>query len=389
MAPDATLRQRNTKGACVDDRSDILIIGGGIAGLSLAAAIAGRATVRLLEQEGGLARHTSSRSARQMQPSYGPEPVRLLTEPSIGLVRGFERALGMPLLRPRPLYWLAFDEGVDLAPLRATIPGLVDVPVAEPLARLPILRPERVHGALLDPIAQEVDVPRLLEWYESEARRTGTEIVTGAPVEAIEPAGDGWTVRAGGRSYRADRVVNAAGAWADRVAALAGARPGGLVPLRRTVALAQIDAPIDPEWPMVTDAASNIYFRPDGDRLLASPLEDTPDEPHDARPLDEVVTRAADRLRRIISPALEITGAWTGLRTTAADGVPVVGFDAELPGFYWLAGQSGYGIQTSAAFGMLAAAALLDEPADASPGVLAAFASLTPQRLGRTDDEAA
>ncbi|WP_344792891.1 FAD-dependent oxidoreductase [Gryllotalpicola daejeonensis] len=378
------------------DSSDILIIGGGIAGLSLAAALGDRASVRLLEQEQGLAHHTSSRSARQMQPSYGPEPVRVLTEVSIGLVREIEARLGAPLLRPRPLYWLALDDAVDLEPLRAAIPGLRRVAAAEPGSRLPILRAERVRDALLDPLAQEVDVPRLLDWYAGEARRAGTEIVTDARVSALTRHGELWTATVGdgpdARTFSAPIVVNAAGAWADQVAALAGVGPAGLVPLRRTVALARLDAAIDPDWPMVNDAGGSLYFRPDGDRLLSSALEDTPAEPHDAQPLPEVVARVTERLAAVVTPRVEFERAWTGLRTGAPDGVPVVGFDSEVPGFYWLAGQSGYGIQTSAAFGALAAADLLDLPLDAAvaaggaavapSAAAAAFGALAPGRFG-------
>ena len=364
------------------ESSDILIVGGGIAGLSLAAAIGNRASVRLLEQENTLAYHTSARSARQMQPSYGPEPVRILTELSISLVRRIEQQIDDSLLKPRPLYWLALGDPAELQPLLASIPGLREVPASEPGRQMPILRSGLITGALLDPAAQEVNVPRLLAWYEERARTRGVAIETGTRAVELVHRTDGWAVHtADGRVYTTRLLVDAAGSWADTVAGLAGTVRRGLVPLRRTVAVLRIGAPIDPEWPMVSDAGGLIYFRPDGDHLLASPMEDIPDEPHDAKPVHEVVEEAAARTRRLITPTVEIVGSWTGLRTQSTDGVPVVGFDPALPDFFWLTGQSGYGIQTSASFGMLAAAAILDQPVEVSDEAAAAFASLSPRRL--------
>jgi D-arginine dehydrogenase len=354
---------------------DIAIIGGGIAGLSLAAAIGSRARVVVLEAEGELFHHTSSRSAQQMQPTYGPEPVRRLTTASIPMVHRIADRLDAQIFTPRPLLWLHYADVRDhFEQLLATVPGLEEIGADEAVRLLPALRRDTLVDAAIDRSAVEVDVPVLLAAYRADALSAGADVVTGARVEHAERIGDVWRVTAGGTVLDAATVVDAAGAWADHVAGLFGARSRGLVPKRRTVAVAPSTArAVDPLWPMASDVADRFYFRPRGEAILACALEDVPSEPEDAQPYAEVIETAIERVNAATDLELgaPIT-TWTGLRTLSPDTSPVVGLDDEVPGFYWLAGQGGYGIQTSAGLAAAVAADLLqvDSGLEGLDGVL-------------------
>ncbi|HEY8317266.1 MAG TPA: FAD-binding oxidoreductase [Amnibacterium sp.] len=362
--------------------ADIAIIGGGIAGFSLASAIGGRARTVLLEAEPELFHHTSSRSAEQMQPTYGPAPVRRLTSASIPRVQAIAEGLGRPIFTPRPLLWVGTTpDRHHLDELLATVLGLEEIEPREAVALLPALRPDAVHAAGIDRSAVEVDVPALLEAYRAAAVAGGVEVLPSSRVERAERIGDAWRLTAGTAVVEAPVVVNAAGAWVERIAALFGARSRGLQPLRRTVAVAvPTGRPVDPAWPMASDVLDTFYFRPRGRAVLASALEDEPSEPEDAQPRAEVVATVLDRVNAATDLALrETETTWTGLRTLAPDSLPVVGRDADVPGFYWLAGQGGYGIQTSAALGAAVADDLLGT-ASTIPGLEGVLADLSPAR---------
>ncbi|WP_375388174.1 NAD(P)/FAD-dependent oxidoreductase [uncultured Amnibacterium sp.] len=344
--------------------ADIAIVGGGIAGLSLAAAIGDRSSVAVIEAEPQLFHHTSSRSAQQMQPTYGPAPVRALTTASIPMVTARAERAGLPVYVSRPLLWLQYDaDRSHLDELLATVPGLAPIGADEAVRLLPALRRDLLLDAAIDSSAVEVDVPLLLSWYREDAVGAGVRVVPGARVTAAERIGDVWRLQAGDATIEAATVVDAAGAWVDTVAALMGVRQRGLTPKRRTVAVAPASRPVDPAWPMAADVADRFYFRPRGATILASALEDEVSEPEDAQPREEVVRTILDRVDAATDLALGApVQTWTGLRTLSADALPVVGFDADVPGFYWLAGQGGYGIQTSAALGRVVAADLLGVP---------------------------
>ncbi len=362
--------------------ADVAIIGGGIAGLSLAAAIGRRARVVVLEAEDRLFHHTSSRSAEQMQPTYGPAPVRRLTSASIPRVQAIAASLGHPIFTPRPLLWVSTtSDRAHLDELLATVQGLEELDAAEAVRLLPALRRDAVLAAGIDRSAVEVDVPALLEAYRATAVAAGVTILPGSRVETADRIGDAWRVTAGASVVEAPLVVNAAGAWVERIAALFGARSRRLQPLRRTVAVAvPTGRAVDPAWPMAADVADTVYFRPRGAAVLASALEDEPSEPEDARPRPEVVATVLDRVNAVTDLALTTAEtSWTGLRTLAPDAVPVVGRDDEVPGFYWLAGQGGYGIQTSAALGAVVADDLLGATPTV-PGVDGVLADLSPTR---------
>ncbi|MFQ4148578.1 FAD-dependent oxidoreductase [Arthrobacter sp. LAPM80] len=362
--------------------TQVLIIGGGIAGLSLAWRLAPAIPVVVVEAEATLAFHTSSRSARQMQPSYGPAPIAELTRRSIKMVRDISASLVAPILKPRPLLTLGTVE--EVVALVAAHPGLEVIGHAETLRRSPDLHADVFEAAALDGTAMEVDVPALIEHYRSQAVAAGAVVLTGAPVTRIDAtardSAPGFTVLAWEQVISAALVVNAAGAWADTVAAMAGAAPRGLVPYRRSVAIVSTKLPVDPAGPMVEPVDESFYYRPDGGHLLISPCESVPAEPGDARVVDADIAELIGRIDAVTSLGVAgVVRAWTGLRTQPADGLPVVGFDASVPGFFWLAGQGGYGIQTSAALATLAAALITGTLPNDDHDLASA---LSPQRAG-------
>lgn len=225
------------------------------------------------------------------------------------------------------------------------------------------------------------DAPALLEWHRARATGAGVRIVTSAPVTAAAHERGRWTVTAGEHVLAARQVVDAAGAWADDVAALFGAARLGLRPLRRTAAVVGLERPLDASHPMVVTAGDGWYYRPDAEGALISPSEAVEQAPGDARPRPGDVERLVASINAVTD--LRITGierSWTGLRTEAADGVPVCGFDAAAPGFLWLAGQTGYGFQTSSAMARAAADLLVEGAVGpwCTPGTAAA---LDPGRL--------
>lgn len=335
---------------------DVLVVGGGMAGVSIAYELARHATVLLAEAEPALAIHTTGRSAAVYAPSYGGPVVRELTVASGARYRELESELDTPpLLTPRDVLWLAADEQAvaHLADLPAT-------PVDPAHARrlCPVLR--EVLAASHDDSAQDIDVMALHQGYVRGLRARGGRVVTASPVTALRRDGTGWLATAGAGQVRAEVVVNAAGAWADTLAALAGVPTVGLVPMRRTAAVAAGRVPADPAWPLVADAADRFYFRPEGTGVLVSPADETPSDPGDAKPDELDVALAVDRVNAVTTLGLRsVRTAWAGLRSFVADREPVVGAWPEHPGFVFFAGQGGYGIQLAPALAVLGAEVVL------------------------------
>jgi D-arginine dehydrogenase len=337
---------------------DIAIVGGGMAGASLAAEVAGEAKVLLLEAEDQPGYHSTGRSAAFWSESYGGSFVQPLTTAS----GPFLEANGF--LEARGALHLADSEGLAaLAAMEAEFGGRVAFERLDRAgleARLPALR-EGWTAGLLEPSCADIDVAALHAFYLGQARRRGATLATGAEVRALRRDGGGWTVESAAGAFRVATVVNAAGAWADRIAALAGTAPVGLQPYRRTLSQLRIAPPAPADLPLVIDALGRFYFKPEsGGRLWLSPHDETACDPCDCAPEELDVALAIDRLQRVVDWKVErVERSWAGLRSFAPDRLPVYGFDPSVPGFFWCAGQGGFGIQTAPAAAKLAGALLL------------------------------
>jgi D-arginine dehydrogenase len=345
---------------------DYLIIGSGIAGASAAYELAGHGDVMIAEREEHHGYHTTGRSAALYTEAYGNAPIRALTSASRPFYEGPPEGFAdHPLLTPLGcLYIAAAGQEPDLERLGREIAamGVTAIPLTaeEVLARVPVLRPEAVTAGLYEPDARAIDVDALHQGYLRGARAKGATIRTGAELTALaRDAGGDWRATfADGTEVTARVVVNAAGAWADTVGAMAGLAPLGLTPLRRTAIL--LDPPPGhaiEQWPAVMDVAEQFYFKPDAGLLLASPADETPSPPCDAAPEELDIAICVDRVQTAADiPVRRVVKAWAGLRTFAPDRTPVIGYDDLAPGFFWLAGQGGYGVQTAPAAGRMAAA---------------------------------
>ena len=373
---------------------DFAVIGAGIAGASAGYELAARGSVVLLEREPLPGHHTTGRSAAFLVESYGNAVVRRLTSAArTFLEKPPDGFAPHPLVHPKPVVWIGREDqreslATALEAGRASGADLHAVDVERARELCPALREGYVAGAVVEPNALSIDVAGLLEGFLRGLRRGGGEIVTRGEVTRLGRSGDGWEIQAGGRRFRAGVVVNAAGAWCDAVGRLAGARPIGLRPLRRTIIT--FDPPPGSDiraWPCVIDADEAFYLKPEGAQLLASPCDETPSEPCDAVAEDYGVALAVDRVQRATTLKIEhIRRRWAGLRSFVADRSPVIGMDPDLPGFFWLAGQGGFGIMTSPAAAR-AAAALIAEgslPEDLAARGLAPE-QLSPARLAPAD----
>ncbi len=338
------------------------MIGGGIAGASVAYELAADTSVLLLEAETVAGRHSTARSAATYVPGHGAAPVRDLIVASGPRFATLAAELGTPpLLTPRPVLWVACDdEGEDaldgVLAERAGEPGApVRISGAEARAHCPVLHSVRAAG--LTAGGADIDTDALHQGYLRGLKARGGRVRTAAPATAITRDGAGWRVTAGDLTHTADVVVDAAGAWADEVAALAGVPRIGLRPYRRTLAVARVPDPSRTRGgPMVLDAAQRFYFKAEGDDLLVSRADETPAEPGDARADDADVALALERVEAVTGLGLRsVRTSWAGLRSFVADRCPVIGSWPEQPGFVFVAGQGGSGIESAPALSALAA----------------------------------
>ncbi|MGZ4671194.1 MAG: NAD(P)/FAD-dependent oxidoreductase [Ilumatobacteraceae bacterium] len=336
---------------------DVLVVGGGIAGVSIGYELAADRSVGLLEMEATLAFHTTGRSVATFLESYGGRTIRLLTTASRAFMEDPPDGFDRPLLKPLPLVWVAPHSDLeDLHSMHAAVtefvPDVRALSADEVVDRTKVIRRDWVAGGLLEPGASEIDVAALHGGYAGRLRARGGEIHTSAGVVAMKRSGDLWhVVDRAGNSYLAPVVVNAAGSWCDLVAEIAGARPVGIHPLRRTVFTIGAPDELDPlSIPLVADVAGTFYFKPEGPQILCSPADEVPSEPCDARPEELDIAKAIDVINSATTLDIRhVRSSWAGLRNFVADRSPVAGFDDEVDGFFWFAGQGGYGIQISPA----------------------------------------
>lgn len=368
-------------------RARFLIIGGGVAGASAAAALAEHGTTLLLEAEAQPGYHATGRSAASFDETYGHRAVCAATRAS----RAFfwdppPEFCDHPLVRPRAeLYIGRPEQAAALERLLDEHAALEPVSPAEALRLCPILRPEVPWRAAVHPHIADMDVDAILQGCLRLARARGAQVVCDARASAVDRlAGGGWRVTTPAGAFEGEVVVNAAGAWAGAVGRMAGLGDLGLTPMRRTAIR------LEPErregladWPFVIDVEERFYFRPDAGGLLVSPADETPSEPCDAQADELDVAYAVHHFEDATTETVRrVAHRWAGLRTFAPDRVPVVGADPRAPDFFWLAGQGGYGIMTSPAFAWACAGLLTrgELPASLRDQGLAE-ADLSPARL--------
>jgi D-arginine dehydrogenase len=366
--------------------TDILVIGGGIAGLSAAAALSRHARVTVLEAEEQVGFHSSGRSATMLHYFLGDRLVRELTLASREFVESPPVDFtDVPLGHSMPVLIHAREgERAALDSLEAEISTFahlerLDAPAVRKLC--PLLRDDAVHG-LADRNAIRLDPHALLQGNLRRLRTNGGELITGARAASIGRSDGAWRVTTdAGATLSAPILVNAAGAWADDVARLAGAAPLGLQPLRRTIIT--FDAPTGTRLdglPFAKTVGDELYFAPESGRLFASPMDEAPSAPVDAQPDDYEVALAAWRMEERTTVKVErIHSKWAGLRTFAPDRHPVVGFAPDAEGFFWLAGQGGFGLQTSPAMAAIVESLIIGT---AWPVAGVRAEELSPGRLG-------
>ncbi len=355
---------------------DVLIIGSGIAGASVGYFLLNEqpdTSVVMLEAESTTSFHTTGRSAAFLLPFYGGDKVAPLTKFSkLFYEESPENFTTTPLLQHRGALHIAnpdqmhsleryYKEAISF------IPELEMQTKEDVCARVPILNDNYVAGGIYDPDCYDLDVSAIHHGFLRGFQTAGGELYTNAQVVEISPnEGGGWLVASKAGVFKTKKLVNAAGAWGDKVAEMAGVAPIGLMPLRRTIVVCPLGE-VDKQWPLVIDIDDGFYFRPEGEGLLASPGDETPSEPCDCQPEEIDIAKTAHDLEAITGKVVaKIDSKWAGLRTFTPDRVPAIGFDTgfdgQHDGFFWCVGQGGFGIQTAPAIGQLSADLLLGRP---------------------------
>ena len=357
-------------------RYDVAIVGAGMAGASLAAAVAPHASVLLIEAEDAPGYHATGRSAAFWSETYGGPGVQPLTTASGPALHagGFLNPLGS----------LHIGRATDAAAIDAFLAEFDGTGIAlervDPATLVPGLREGWTLG-VMEASSTYIDVAALHADYLAQARRAGAELILNAPLQAANRAPGGWHLQTGDGAFSASILVNAAGAWADAIAVKAGVARVGIQPYRRTMVQLRTDPAAAATLPHVSDIAGTFYFKPEvGGRLWLSPHDETPVDPYDAQPEELDVAIAVDRFEQVVDwRVAAVERRWAGLRSFAPDRLPVYGFDPTAQGFFWCAGQGGFGIQTAPAGAALAAALLLGR----SPEPIAATIDPTPYAPGR------
>ena len=363
--------------------TDILVIGAGIAGAGVAAALAETHKVVLLERESRPGYHSTGRSAAIFIPNYGNDIIRGLNRASAPMFEQRDTSLfPEPLLTKRGSLTVADEDGIEACEeFVRDGTGIEAISVDRAISMVPILSRDYVKAAAYQDDAQDIDVNALHQGWLRKASAHSVKLFTNTEVTGARRNAGGWLVETPDQVFSARIVVNAAGAWADLTAAMFGAKPLGLTPMRRSIAVLPAPDGYDTKnWPLVDDVHEAWYLKPDGGRLFVSPADEIPVEPHDAYVDDMILAEGLYRFEQAVTvPVNRVESSWAGLRTFAPDRTPVTGFDSAVDGFFWLAGQGGYGIQTSPALSALAAALIRGHAPDSVVEPL--LSRLTPARF--------
>jgi D-arginine dehydrogenase len=356
---------------------DVTVIGAGIAGSTAAAALAADHRVALIEAEEAAGYHTTGRSAAVWILNYGPPDVRTLS----GLSRAFfehppDGFTEVPLMSRRPVVFMAPEaQRTEFAAMLAEGHGLREISIADLRQRAPALRPDYAVAAAIEEDAFDMDVAALHQGFLKQLRARGGSLALRNRAGRIERRNAHWEIEtSAGAVYRSPVVVNAAGAWGDAVAAIAGVAPIGLTPCRRTAAIVN-PAPYDvTAWPLLGDVGHTWYARPEArTRLMVSPADETPMPPHDVQPDELDVAIGIDRMQQALDiPVQRVERSWAGLRSFTPDRSLAFGWDRAGEGFFWCVGQGGYGIQTSPAAGKLVADLIAGRDPGQAAGIVAA-----------------
>lgn len=354
---------------------DFAVIGGGIAGLSAAAQVAHLGTTLLIEREAQTGYHASGRSAAMFLMDYGNDVVCALNRASAA---GHEAA---GVLKRRDMLMLARAQDEAQLALEEVELGLERIGVREAKPMFPILNEAVVAHVAHRSDGYDLDTDLLMQHYIRRAREAGAEIVQNADVTAIAQSGGVWQITdARGQTYEARQIINAAGAWADEIAKLAGIAPLGMTPYRRS--MAQLPSPTGEDtsgWAFVDEVHERWYAKPQSGKLIVSPQEEDLVVPHDAFADDMVLAEGLARYEELVTtPVSRVEHSWAGLRTFAPDRALVIGRDARKPGFIWCAGQGGYGFQTAPAAAQLIGDIAAERTPDLDAQVVCA---LSPERF--------
>ena len=356
--------------------SDILIIGGGIAGVSAAARLAPHASVTLLEAEDSLAYHASGRSAAMFLMDYGNDTVRALNYASADHHHNADGGV----LKQRAMMLLGKPDEADTFTTEATSFNLDRISIDQARALVPILNPQTCAFAAIREDVHDLDTDLLIQNYLRSARASGANVITKSRITAIERTPTGWQVTTGDKTYTAKTILNAAGAWADPIAQMAGIKPLGITPFRRS--MARIPAPGGHDvsgWPFMDGVNEGWYAKPDAGALIVSPADEDAVEPHDAWADDMTLAEGLANFEEMTTePTTRMLSNWAGLRSFAPDRTLVIGRDSTDPEFAWLAGQGGYGFQTAPAASQLIADLLTGTPSELDT---AAIKALSPARF--------
>jgi D-arginine dehydrogenase len=351
---------------------DIVVIGAGMAGAAIAAHLSEHARVRLLEMEAQPGYHSTGRSAAVFYAAYGNEPVRALTRASSAFLYSPPATFcTAPLVKPRGLL-LSARHGQEGALQRildsaVTGDGLRETSASEAIRLHPLLRKEGLSGAIHTERCADIEVNELHRSYLRIFQSRGGTLRRQCEVTGLQRVANRWLINTDRDTLHADIVVNAAGAWADAIAQLAGAKGIGLQPLKRTACLLPVPAGFASDsWPMLVDVEETFYLKPDAGAFLLSPADETLTPPGDVQADEMDIAVAVSRLEEATTLNVErVTHRWAGLRSFVADRTPVIGFDPIAAGFFWVAALGGYGIQTAPAASRLAASLALGSKPDA------------------------
>ena len=370
----------------MSEQYDVIVIGGGIAGISAAAEIAVHCKVLVLEMEEQPGYHATGRSAAYFAPSYGNNVVRGITQASQSFFMappaGFSDA---DLVKPRSAVFIAReDQKKSLENLASEQPKLLQLDSDSLVSWIPILRSDYAVGGLRDDHGGDIEVNSLLQGYLRLLRRHNGTLVTNQAVNQLTRQDATWKVSTTQEEFFSPVIVNAAGAWADGIAELAGLEKLGLQPKRRSALLIDRPEGYDIEnWPLVVDVDEEFYFKPDAGQLLISPANEDLSMACDSRPEELELAIGVDRFENATGYEVKkINHSWAGLRTFAPDKTFVAGFDPRIDGFFWLAGQGGYGVQSAPGLAQLSMSLILDvPPSEAFSGVLDYRDDVSPTRL--------